>query len=485
MRYAKKLSQKELGLLLTVFIFGIFLYTRTLAFPSGDPYGDEAWYYYISKTIYWNWDPHLFLVPPIRWGFIVIMHPFTKSLFTFRIAHILISFIPLIIFFYLSYRYRSIFPLFAALLYVTNDIILFYTGHVFTTLLAGVFALFSLFLNYYCPSSRKRICELVSAFTLVIAVGIWEAILFIPLALLLSKLVNREYNLSFSSISISLLLIFAIILSIITSYDNIILGYPPPGWSYSPLKLEHIYYLSDHLKAFLLLLISPSLSELIVCYSMMTGLLSVALIRGTALMNWYYIPAYMIYYFFLAKWSLDIVRGRDTLLSRLIEKVHIFRHHRHSLNSISSKVGLNKVLVVIVTIFYLLNIVNYYPGIKLQTSYTTCCNDACLLTLRNILWSQDIKPIVMYKEFWAYPYFISLIYTTKPPSQNLFKSHPCCVFSCYNVDCLANAIKQSKAIIMNLKYYHNPEIRKLLSKWMSTNQTIQIKCNDKILITIK
>lgn len=442
-----------------------FIYIKSLTFPSGDPYGDEAWYYYISKTMYWNWDPHLPFLPPIRFGFMILMHPFTKTLFTFRLSYILISLLPLLTLLYVSLRKRSMYPLLIAILYVSNDIINFYTVHVFTTLLAGILIFYAIFIRFYLydimEKKRNTLAKLgikiAYVIILLLAVGSWEGLVPFIFALAIYEMLNSK--------KIDAILVFTIAtLGILISFDNVLLGFKSPGWSYGNLTFSNLFELSNYYLILCLPLLSISILELAISVSQTVGLILINLIKGTALMNWYYIPSYMIYYSFLTIWYL---KSTEEHKKPLILKAVEYIKHKLKDKDVALSVLLDDLDVAVVYSLVLLPFAMYalrvsFNGIHLQASYMTCCNDACLLTFRNILEGNGIRNgIIDYKDFWAYPYFISLINSTKPPSGNVFTAKPRGVIACYDIKCVISNINKAKAIIFYEKDY--VDIMKILN----------------------
>ena len=107
-----------------------------------NPYGDEAWYFYISKTLPWNWDPHLPFLPPIRWSFMLMFHIFAINIWIFRFAYIMINLTLFAIALSLTCNGNPTLLLLSALP-LLNPVTLFFSTRVFTSVTAGSLAALS------------------------------------------------------------------------------------------------------------------------------------------------------------------------------------------------------------------------------------------------------------------------------------------------------------------------------------------------------
>ncbi len=422
---------------LAIMIVIITIVIRSLAFPNGDPWGDEAWYYYISKTLYWNWDPHLSFLPPIRWAFMLMMHLFAKALFSFRIAHTMLTASLLLIFLYIAIRERYVVLLIPALLYVLNSTIVFFSNHVITSTLAGVFAVLSVLSYLYFFNNNEMMKYVFTTMFSLMAIGCWEAMSFFTFAMALMMAFRKE------RVHFILSMLLITLLGISIAYDNVLLGYPAPGWSRSPLKWSNVYDITDAYSSLLLILLTTSLSEAIVAFSMTFGMLFLAVYRELALMNWYYVPSYMLYYVFMMLWTIKILNGDKPIIFKII--------------NIKNDYVVRKIIVLVPILYLLIALPKNVYGIDIQVLFKACCNDACFLTLKNILEAHGIRGnILMYKPFWAYPYFLSLLNSSVPPKGTVFNSVPPGVIVCEKEICLRKFVPSANAIIIkvkDLRYY--------------------------------
>jgi len=267
---------------LLAFLIALYFAARLPALRC-NPYGDEAWYFYISKRLYWNWDPHLPFLPPIRWAFMIIMHPFTQNIWVFRSAYVAINSLGLVAL-YLASR-SSLTFLLAGLMLVLDPVATFFTGAVFTSTLSSTFLLLSLAFESSLP---------VSLLFALLSVGSWEGALFPFLAL---SLVEGRKD------KRKLLYLIPVALALATSFDNKLYRARLPGWSRGPLTLKGLELLFYPIGYFMPFLLNPA--TLLLAWSEALGLIAVNLIKGTALEVWYLVPAHALYLFYFSKLKMD------------------------------------------------------------------------------------------------------------------------------------------------------------------------------------
>ncbi len=326
-------------------LIGLLLYFITVAlFFTCDPYGDEAWYYYISKELKWNWDPHLSFLPPIRWAYMVIMHPFTINFTVYKIAYSIINSVPLVL-------VKGMAGLIASIVYSLPPMT-FFVAHPFTSTLAATFT----FLTVYFFDKGSFPLTFVFA---LLAVGSWEGSLFVPLAIsLIYWIRKRRFK--------ALMMLIPPTLALATSYDNLLFHSSPPGWAKGPLTLSAI--VDDFLFPISLFPIIKALydekwDDLLIMLSMPLGLITVNIINKTMIEVWYLAVNQAIFAYYIMKYKWD----KDALALMLLVSVLVY------LGSMG-------------------------VGAKMCGEARHCCLVKIAKELKG-------KKVVLYKLFWAYSHF--------------------------------------------------------------------------------
>lgn len=326
-------------------LIGLLIYFITVAlFFACDPYGDEAWYYYISKELKWDWDPHLSFLPPIRWAYMIIMHPFTINFTVYKVAYSIINSVPLFFF-------SGLGGIVASIVYSLPPMT-FFVAHPFTSTLAATFTFLSL---YFFEKGRF---PLTFVFALL-AVGSWEGSLFVFLAMSLIYLIKKERLKA-------LIMLIPPILALLTSYDNLLFRSSPPGWAKGPLTLSAI--LNDFLIPISLFPIIKALydrkwGDLLIMLSMPLGLVTVNIVNKTMIEVWYLAVNQSIFAYYIMKYKWD----RKVLILMLLVSLLVY-------------LGMVKV------------------GVKAYQEAKRCC-------LIKIAEELKGKKVILYKLFWAYSHF--------------------------------------------------------------------------------
>ncbi len=267
-----------------------------------NPYGDEAWYFYISKYLVWNWDPHLSFLPPIRWGFMLTFHPFTQDIWTFRFANVALVTTLYLLAVFLAWR-GSLSAIALALAVLFDPLLLFYETHVMTSVVAGSLGALSIAL-----ALRDRFA-LALAISLL-SVGCWEGMAFLYLALTLLAYRDKRY------------VLFALpaALAIATAYDNALFHARLPGWSKGPIDIKTLETLITPLGLILALykLKRKELGDLLIYFSLPLGLVLNNFVHGTKIEFWYQVPVHIIYGVGLATLVEDSLPWRTLALFTLL-----------------------------------------------------------------------------------------------------------------------------------------------------------------------
>jgi hypothetical protein len=314
--------------------------TRFPAFRC-DPYGDEAWYFYISKKVYWNWEPHLPFLPPLRWAFMLIMHPFTQNIWVFRSAYTVINALALLALYKVARD--PLVLLLAGLFVVLDPAAIFFTGAVFTSTLGGTLTLLALATDNFW----------LSLFLAVLAVGSWEGVMFpfFVLALLEGRKDRKK-----------LLYLVPVALALGMAFDNKLYHKWLPGWAKGPVTLDTLRDLFFPVGYFLPLLLSPS--QLLLAWSEALGLVAVNLVHGTLIEAWYQAPAHALYAYSFAR----LKRSKKVLV-----------------------IGLLGLLIALY-------------GFKMAEGALYGPKECCRLLVRDYLKVAGGK-VILYHTFWAYPHY--------------------------------------------------------------------------------
>ncbi|ALU12341.1 hypothetical protein EYM_02620 [Ignicoccus islandicus DSM 13165] len=276
----EKLSKEALiaGVLVAISVV-VFHFLLANFYMPCNPYGDEAWYFYISKKVLWDWDPHLEYLPPIRWAFMLLFHPFTINIWTFRFSHIAISSFSLLLSILIAWR-RGLPALVLALAAFLDPMYLFYETHVMTSVVAGALGALSVAL-----AMRGRFA--LSLIVSILSVGCWEGMAFLYLGMTLLFYRDKRY------------LLFAIpaALAIATAYDNVLFHSRLPGWSKGPIDLRTLATLITPLGLLLFVYKAyrKEIGDLLVYFALPLGLIANNFVNGTRIELWYQVPAHLIY----------------------------------------------------------------------------------------------------------------------------------------------------------------------------------------------
>ncbi|ABU82131.1 hypothetical protein [Ignicoccus hospitalis] len=244
-----------------------------------NPHGDEAWYYYITKELKWDWDPHLPFLPPLRWSFMITFNPVTDSLWTLRFAYAAFNVLVTSAAVLLAWngRWGSLALALSALL---NPLFLTYSSKVFTSVPAGAAGALSAAL-----AIRGKV---LSAVLLgIYSVGMWEGMTFFYLGLSLYGIRDRRF----------LLFLIPASLGLATSLDNVLFHKRLPGWAKAPLDAKAIVtlFLPEVLVLLHTLIKKRDLLLFLISFSLPAGLLLDNYLRGTAVQVWYQVPAHLLY----------------------------------------------------------------------------------------------------------------------------------------------------------------------------------------------
>ncbi len=377
--------------LIMLFTLAIYFVVRITAYPC-NPYGDEAWYYYISKTLYWNWDPHLPFLPPIRWAFMIIMHPFTQNIWTFRTAYVLLNSLTIIAIYLATNNLLS--ATIASLGLALNPLHTFYSVHVFTTTLSATFLVLSL-------STNSLILSFVFA---LLSVGSWEGALFPYLILSLYGIKERKY----------LIYLVPVALALATSYDNLLFHQRPPGWTNGPLTydaLAQTFLIPVGLLVALYFLLKRDFMSALLAISEGLGLVIINLVKGTMIENWYQLVSQVLITFYLARISYN-----DINVWELAKKKFEFK----------------RILIISIALLSLISFLyviyeNYRHSIGILYGPKDCCYYTVLDFLK-----VTKKKVILYDVFWAYQYY---------PFGEVKK------YVCYDVQCLLSHMKLADYVL--------------------------------------
>ncbi len=333
------LGGKKLKLLFLV----IYFITVALFFTC-DPYGDEAWYYYISKELKWNWDPHLSFLPPIRWAFMLIMHPFAINFTAYKITYAIITSLPLLLM-------NGLRGLTASIVYSLPPMT-FFVAHPFTSTLAATFT----FLSIYFFDKGSFPLAFIFA---ILAVGSWEGSLFVFIAMSLIYWFRKKKVQA-------IIMLLPPILAVATSYDNLLFHSSPPGWAKGPLTISAV--LSDFLFPISLFPIIKAIydekwGDLLIMLSMPLGLILVNIINKTMIEVWYLAVNQTVFAYYIMKYKWD----KDVL-----------------------------VLLLLLSLF------TYYNTVKIGTSMCLKARHCCLTKYAEELKG---KRVILYELFWAYSHY--------------------------------------------------------------------------------
>ncbi len=273
------LKRKALALL---FLLILYFALRIPSYPC-NPWGDEAWYFYISKRLKWNWDPHLPFLPPLRWAFMLLMHPFTQNIWTFRTAYMIYNSLALLALYLVARDWKTL--LAAGLLLDLNSILINFSTTVFTSTMGATFMALSL-------ATLDRLW--ISLPLSIIAVGAWEGVLFPFFAVALVKGVRKKRYLLF---------LIPVALALGMALDNKLYHKPLPGWAKGPLKLETLIGLFFPVGYFLPFMLP--LEEIVIAMSMPLGLIAVNLIHHTYIQSWYLVATSTTFCLYFAKVKAD------------------------------------------------------------------------------------------------------------------------------------------------------------------------------------
>ena len=276
-RRERNLLYKFIAILISI---TIYLMMRVRLYPC-PLWGDEAWYYHISKDLHWGWDSHLSFLPPIRWAFMIIMHPFTQNTWTFRLAYVMLNALSIVAVHIASGSLVIAFV--SSLMISLNPYHIYYSFHVYTSTLSATLALLSL-------STIERIY--ISLPLAILSVGTWEGMLFSFLAVSLGYGVKRRRYLLF---------LFPVLLAILTSYDNVLLGHAPPGWTKAPIKWDDVFELFSLPYGLFLLLSLRDLRDVAIAYSQGLGLIAINLINGAYPMSWYVLASQVLLSYYIVR----------------------------------------------------------------------------------------------------------------------------------------------------------------------------------------
>ena len=383
--------EKDKALLTFLSLFLYFL-VRIPAFPC-NPHGDEAWYYYISKNLLWNWDPHLPFLPPIRWAFMLIMHPFTQNIWTFRVAYVLLNSITIIAFYRSSRKLLA--PFIASLALIFNPVHIFYSTRVITSTLSSTFMVLSLM-------SIDNLS--VSLLFAILSVGSWEGALFPYLAIALVYGIKKKRYLLF---------LIPAALALATSYDNALLGARLPGWTKGGLNaIQMVLLFLLPAGAFLCLyqILRGSLGDALIAYSEALGMVANNLLRGVLIEVWYTLPSQVLLLYYMSKLDLDTEDVKHLKLN---------------------KNGIIKLICLMALISSMLYVL---LGLKFSYSLLYLKKDCCHLTISDFLKVERSK-VVLYKVFWAY---------------RDFPYDPHRSFNCYTMECLRSHIRTSLYVVSSV-----------------------------------